>query len=1338
MTFLRTQPPLIRMRIWFSINGEKCYFLCLQLLLFWFWLSPLQAHAQIEEDPKATALSSEAPSLRFKQLSLENGLAQGSGNNIMQDKNGFLWVSTQGGLHRYNGYEFEVFTSIPFDTTSLSNNWIWTTTEASNGDLWVATEGGGLNRMNPNTGISKHYRFDPDDSTTISSDRVFYSLEASNGDLWVSTLNNGLNRMRAGEDGKFTRYKHIHDELNSLSSNVLFWISEDANGDIWAGSNNGLNRIEPETEVITRFLSDNEVDPGYGDLLNVLGQYIPLGDQGILWLATGKGLVKLNSETGDFKRYLIEPEKLDLNFLHEVRPDPNDPNILWVGGPGTGIARFDMRTEEFTNYRSDPGDQNSLSDNYVTSLFLDRSGMMWLGMATEGLNIFNPGAVNFTNVKHDPDDPSSLAPGIVWGIYEDTQGTLWVGTDVGSGGGYLTQFDAKTREVTWHRHDPNNQTSLLPGNIRAFAEDEAGQFWVAGERGLNKFDRETGKVKRFLHERTPENRGRDQIFSIDLRINDSNTLLIGSGGGIELFNTLTGDFTIIPLATDSLERGPGVYSTYQDSNGSIWVGTNRGLYHVQPNGEVKIANKYNPQDTSSIRANDVHVIIERRQEPDILWLGLSSGGGLSRFDKITGKASHITTKEGLSDNTIYGMLEDNNGTLWMSTNNGISNYNPDAKVVRNYGLNEGLMALEYDQNAYAKGAGGMLYFGSGTGVTAFAPERLKTNETPPQVVISDIKLFNNSIKSDPNSPLNDPNLENKELTFKYDENEITIDYVALHFANSEKNQYAYQLEGFDKEWVAAGTKRSTTYTNLEPGNYTFKVRASNSDGVWNNEGASIQLTVLPPWYRTWWAYLLFAALLVLVIIAVDRLQRLRISKKEKERAVLREAELRAEAENKRRADTEKLSKIGRAITSSLSIEVIIDTVYENVNALMDASVFGVGIYNKKLDRLDFPATKEEGKVLPAFSNPMDEDRWLAARCYKNEEEIFINNFEREYSKYLSSYSAPIEGKSPKSVLYLPLIHQGRTTGVITTQSFSESAYSEYHINLLRNLANYAAIALDNASAYRKLDATVDELRSTQEQLVHSEKMASLGELTAGIAHEIQNPLNFVNNFSEVSTELVDEIQEDIASGKLEEAKETSVDLKQNLEKINHHGQRASDIVKSMLEHSRQGDSKKEPTDINKLADEYLRLAYHGLRAKDKSFNAEFDLELDELLPEVNVVPQEIGRVLLNLINNAFQSVSSESASRTEKDESQYKPCVAVSTKLVGNSVEIKVSDNGSGIPDEIKDKIFQPFFTTKPTGQGTGLGLSMSYDIIKAHRGEILVESDKSVGTIFRINLPLK
>nr|WP_294902898.1 ATP-binding protein [uncultured Lacibacter sp.] len=432
-------------------------------------------------------------------------------------------------------------------------------------------------------------------------------------------------------------------------------------------------------------------------------------------------------------------------------------------------------------------------------------------------------------------------------------------------------------------------------------------------------------------------------------------------------------------------------------------------------------------------------------------------------------------------------------------------------------------------------------------------------------------------------------------------------------------------------------------------------------------------------------------------------------------------------------NVELLGEIGRKITSSLSVDKIISTVYDNVNALMDASIFGIGIYHDDTKSIDFPATYENGKALPAYSNSIYDQNRFAGLCFISGKEIVINDLGAEYSNYLQHMPTPIEGQQPVSLIYLPLKAKEKMFGVITVQSFTKNAFSDYHLYMLRTIGIYTAIALENAESYKKLTTTVNSLQETQKQLIQSEKMASLGELTAGIAHEIQNPLNFVNNFSEVSAELIHEMNTAIEKGDLAEAKELAHDIKRNLEKISHHGKRADGIVKGMLQHSRNSSGIKEAADINALADEYLRLAYHGLRAKDKTFNATMKTDFDENIGTVHIFPQDMGRVILNLITNAFYVVNEKKKSGVDN----YEPTVTVTTKKLGDKVEVSVKDNGNGIPEKVFDKIFQPFFTTKPTGQGTGLGLSLSYDIVKAHGGELKVETKENEGTIFRIILPV-
>jgi signal transduction histidine kinase len=419
---------------------------------------------------------------------------------------------------------------------------------------------------------------------------------------------------------------------------------------------------------------------------------------------------------------------------------------------------------------------------------------------------------------------------------------------------------------------------------------------------------------------------------------------------------------------------------------------------------------------------------------------------------------------------------------------------------------------------------------------------------------------------------------------------------------------------------------------------------------------------------------------------------------------------------------------------------------------------GVFIFDEKEEQIHTFLSKPDGKAIAAFHLPYDSSPFVGAIENWRSKKIQIIHWENEEFSDLAdtlvkkgqiTSRQKYLGTVPKGGLYLHYVPF--LQGILYVGNTRE--LTRDNLQLVQSVADAFSTAYARYEDFNKLELakkqveqTLTDLKQTQEQLVQSEKMASLGELTAGIAHEIQNPLNFVNNFSEVSSELIDEMNEELDNGDFEEAKALAADIKQNLEKINHHGKRADGIVKGMLQHSRTSSGQKEATDINVLADEYLRLAYHGLRAKDKTFNATMNSEFDENIGKIKVVPQDIGRVILNLITNAFYVVkeksafinlSSEALAKLETSEDKYEPTVSVSTKKTGNQVLISVKDNGNGIPKKVLEKIFQPFFTTKPTGQGTGLGLSLSYDIVHAHGGELKVNTKEGEGSEFTIILPV-
>lgn len=436
-----------------------------------------------------------------------------------------------------------------------------------------------------------------------------------------------------------------------------------------------------------------------------------------------------------------------------------------------------------------------------------------------------------------------------------------------------------------------------------------------------------------------------------------------------------------------------------------------------------------------------------------------------------------------------------------------------------------------------------------------------------------------------------------------------------------------------------------------------------------------------------------------------------------------------------------LNEIGKKITSTLNIDSIQNIVYEHVNSLMDATSFLIMLYNDQEKKLECKLSIEKGVKLPPFEVSMADKNRFAVWCVEHASPVFMNDIDTEYSKYVPFRAKPQAGEVVSSLIYLPMIIEDRIFGVISVQSFRKNAYNQYQLDMLLNLANFVAIAFDNAFAYDKINKANNDLKAAQTQLIQSEKMASLGQLTAGIAHEIKNPLNFVNNFSELSVELVAEVIEELdkLSGTLDPKDVDYIngilrDIESNVKKINEHGKRADSIIRGMLLHSRGKSGEIQPTDLNALLAEYVALGYHGLRATDNTFNIKIESDYDHSLGMAKVVPQDISRVFLNLINNACYST----AQKKNDLKDSYFPVLRVSTKKEADKITIRIWDNGKGIPQTILDRIFNPFFTTKPAGSGTGLGLSISYDIIvQEHHGELKAISKEGEFAEFIITLPV-
>jgi signal transduction histidine kinase len=635
---------------------------------------------------------------------------------------------------------------------------------------------------------------------------------------------------------------------------------------------------------------------------------------------------------------------------------------------------------------------------------------------------------------------------------------------------------------------------------------------------------------------------------------------------------------------------------------------------------------------------------------------------------------------------------------------------------------------------------GYTWFGTTNYAIRLTPGKALSALNSFQALVRRVSTVNDSIIYNGNQSVSKNPSDSAGPVISYRFNAMRFDYAAPFYSNPRANEYRSRLEGFDKGWSAWKRETSREYTNLPAGKYRFYVQSKNIFNQVSQEDV-YAFYILHPWYSNWWAYIsyvLIAAALLLGLVTL-RTRKLRKRSRLLEKTIEeRTAEIKAQKEN-----IEQLSIIGRDITDNLSIGEIINTVYENVNTLMDAAVFSIGLFQDEKQALVFPATKEKGVTLDEFSIPLSDEDRLAVWCFKNQQDVIINDYNVDYVRYTKKLQSAMAGEVPESILYLPLLHKSKMIGVITAQSFNKNAYTAYHINMLRNLATYCAIALENADAYRQLNNLLEELKSTQDKLVTQSKLAALGTLTAGIAHEIKNPLNFINNFSGLNAELAEELHEEVQKEKenlraetLAEVEEIVSNLRQNAIRIQEHGRRADSIVRSMLQHSRGGSGDRQPTDINFLLEEALNLTYHGMRAQDIGFNIKIEKSFDATIGKIDVIPQEISRAFLNILSNGCY----EAYRKRTESTGEFSPLLSVKTLKTGNKVKIIIRDNGNGIPVPVREKLFTPFFTTKPAGQGTGLGLSITWDIIvQQHRGQISFatqECEESF-TEFTIILPI-
>jgi len=844
----------------------------------------------------------------FDRISMDQGLSHNSVRSIVQDQKGFLWFGTEDGLNKYDGYGFTIYKHERNDLSSLSDNWITSIYETKSGTIWVGTNKG-LNRFDKETETFTRFYNNPGDRSSLSNNSIKSIYEDKKGILWVGT-SGGLNKLNKGKVS-FTRYIHNSSQPNSISNNIVNTIYEDFSGYLWIGTNDGLNKFTRENNSFTHYknnpgnvnsLSDNRVFSIYEE------------KSGTLWIGTfGGGLNQYVREKDNFIRYKHErsnPYSLSNDRVYSIFEDKS--RTLWIGTFGGGLNKFDRDKNQFIHYKNEMDNPNSLSDNDVRLIYQDNSGTFWVG--TEyGLNKFNLNVEKekFVHYEHNPTNRNSLSNNQVFTIYEDKYKEIWIGTAYG-----LNRFDRKRKKFYHYKLEPKNKRSLSHNNVRTIFEDKYGSIWIGTYGGgLNRYNRRRNRFTRFVNDpHDPNNPTRLSHNRVKTIFEDrSGTLWIGTNGGLNRYDRNNNKFQHFKHNRNdpnSLSHNQ-VSVIYEAKNGIFWIGTSGGgLNKFDPKEGQFSSYKLDKADINSLSHNTVTTIFE--DEQGSLWIG-THGGGLNELDRKENNFTRFTKEEGLPSDDIFGILGDKEGNLWLSTSNGISKFNLQTQIFRNYDVNDGLQSNEFNTGAFHKNKNGEMFFGGVNGFNSFFPEKIKDNPHIPPIVLTGFKILDRPVIFDKAIS------EIDKIELSYKDNFFSFEFAALDFAEPEKNYYAYMMKGLDEDWINLGPKRTVSYRNLSQGVYYFRVKGSNNDRVWNKEGIEIKISVIPPFWQTWW-FRIIAGVTILGIAFTWYGMRIKNVESQKRNLEIQVAERTYELENKTEELESALENLKKAQAQLIQVE----------------------------------------------------------------------------------------------------------------------------------------------------------------------------------------------------------------------------------------------------------------------------------------------------------------------------------------------------------------------------------------------------------------------------------
>ncbi|MEZ2335423.1 two-component regulator propeller domain-containing protein [Mucilaginibacter sp. RCC_168] len=826
-------------------------------------------------------VSAQNQPLHFQRIGSRSNLSELNINTILQDSYGFIWVGTLDGLNRFDGNKFKVFQNNITDSTSISNNYVNHIAEDKDGNLWIATMGGGLNKYDRKKNRFYHYLHNKKEANTVASNNLTGLVLDKDGNLWISYLEDGLDEFKISQN-KFTHYKHNNTDHNTLSDNKTRTIYLDSHNNLWIGTiSGGLNLFNIQTKTFTSFKHDDKVAG------SISSNYITCvfeDSSHHIWAGTwdNGGLNLYDGNTGTFKNFKNIPgnsNSISGNYIQAIAEDSNQN--LWIGINNGGISIFNYAANKFMTHLHDDIDNTSIASNSVNAILKDKTGNMWVGTFSSGVNLYRKTTENFLFYKHNS-LPTSLSSNYVLSFYQDNKGDIWIGTD----GGGLNYFSPENGSFTAYKHLDNDKGSISGDYILGTQDDGKGNLWVATwGNGVSVMNMQTHRFKSYIHNPNDSaSLAGNNIYAITAT--PDHKIWIGTfGQGLDLYNPKTNKFIHYKHNPDDAKSLSDnvINSLLVDSKGILWIGTGTGGIN-RFDQQTGTFTSYKHDDSKNSLSNNKAVDLLEDLNGNI-WV--CTFDGLNRLDPKTGRFTVFKTKDGLPNNYTYAIKEDNSGNLWISTNKGISKYNPITKKFKNFTVDDGLQADEFKAKSALKTKDGLLYFGGVNGFNIFDPEKIVPNHYNPPLVLTDFQIFNNSIpvaKNDKDpSPLKQDISVTKAITLNYDQSVISFEFVSLDYALFNRTVYAYQLAGFDKNWNHVGRKNTATYTNLPAGHYTFKVKSHNGDGVWSTRELSLDLTILPPFWLTWWFIILVT---LLVFAAIYSLYRLKVNAIIKQKALL--------------------------------------------------------------------------------------------------------------------------------------------------------------------------------------------------------------------------------------------------------------------------------------------------------------------------------------------------------------------------------------------------------------------------------------------------------------------